>query len=185
MLFPFKRAPHSRSETLLRCLSLSAVFGSALLATTLPASADIAVRFVEGAPKDRFVIENTGDCALGSLNVSIDLGTAAVGLIFDTTSEGAGVEVFQPFEVAQGADQLTDAIFPTDGDTAVELTLSGLATDGVFAFTVDVDDTGENSQLGQIRVSDSEIAGASVTINGAVGVFGSDAATLVDHDCVS
>ena len=185
MLFPFKRAPHSRSGALSRCLSLSAVFGSALLATTLPAAADISVRFIEGAPKDRFIIENTGDCTLGSLDVSIDLGTAAVGLIFDTSSAGAGVEVFQPFEVAQGADQLADAIIPTDGDTAVELTLSGLAIEGVFAFTVDIDDTGENSELGQIRVSDSEIAGASVTINGAEGVFGRDAAALIDHDCLS
>ena len=67
--------------------------------SSAPVQADIVVNFVESAPKDRFVIENTGECEFENLVVEIDLSGSAGGLIFDTTATGAGVEVFQPFEV--------------------------------------------------------------------------------------
>ncbi|MEM9437825.1 MAG: aggregation factor core [Pseudomonadota bacterium] len=155
------------------------------MATSITARADISVRFIESAPKDRFVIENVGACAEGALEIEIDLATAPVGLIFDTTASGAGVEVFQPFEVAAGGDVLAEAILPTDGDASVQLSLTGLAPGGSFAFTVDVDDTGERSDLGQIRVSDAEIAGASVSINGETALFGGDAVALLPSACIS
>ena len=64
-----------------------------------PARADIVVNFVESAPKDRFVIKNTGEYDFENLIVEIDLTSSVGRLIFDTTGNGAGVEVFQPFEV--------------------------------------------------------------------------------------
>ncbi|MEM9436682.1 MAG: hypothetical protein AAGA15_06540 [Pseudomonadota bacterium] len=131
------------------------------------------------------MIENVGACAEGALDIEIDLATAPVGLIFDTTASGAGVEVFQPFEVAAGGDVLAEAILPTDGDTSIQLSLTGLAPGGRFAFTVDVDDTGERSDQGQIRVSDAEIAGASVSINGETALFDGDATALVPSACIS
>ena len=51
-----------------------------------------------------------------------------------------------------------------DGDTTITLTLNGLPPAQSVAFTIDVDDTRMESALGQIRVSDSEIAGATVTL---------------------
>ncbi|MEO0664212.1 MAG: hypothetical protein AAFY97_00590 [Pseudomonadota bacterium] len=174
---------HSRMRASRRDLSLFAAVMVALLAT--PVSADITARFIEGAPKDRFVLENTGACAEGPLDVTIDLAPAPAGLIFDTTSAGAGVEVFQPFEVVAGADVLTDAIIPTDGDQAVRLNLTGLAPGARFAFTVDVDDTGTASELGQIRVSDSEMSGAELRINGETAVFGTGSVALIEAACLS
>ena len=71
----------------------------AILLTTQTAAADIAVRFVESAPKDRFIIENLGDCALTAAGLTLDMAGSAGGLIFDVTGSGAGVEVFQPFDL--------------------------------------------------------------------------------------
>lgn len=185
MFVSAQRANHSRTSVFLRGLSLPAALASGLLVTTLPATADIAVRFVESAPKDRFVIENVSTCSQGALDITIDLGTAPVGLIFDTTAAGAGVEVFQPFEVAVGAKILSSAILPTDGDEALNLSLTGLASGQSFVFTVDVDDTGAQSELGQIRVSDAEIAGASVSINGQAALFDGNATAILPVTCLS
>ena len=166
---------------LARGLSLLAGTGGLLLATTLPLHADIVVRFIESAPKDRFVIEQAGGCESGPLDVVIDLAPA--GLIFDTTATGAGVEVFQPFEVAEGGDALEEAVAPTDGDQAVTLRLASLTDGGRFTFTVDVDDTNEASALGQIRVAGSEIAGAVLKVNGAEAPFADDATARVALSC--
>ena len=68
------------------------------LAVGSPVGADITVRFDEGAPKDRFSITNQGACPLGEVAVTLDLGASAAGLIFDVTSLGAGVSVFQPLK---------------------------------------------------------------------------------------
>lgn len=73
-----------------------------LVSLTSPALADVQVRFDEGAPKDRFTVTNIGGCALGPTAVTIDLEGSPYGLIFDVTDRGAGVEVFQPFEVSTG-----------------------------------------------------------------------------------
>ncbi|MFK7835107.1 MAG: aggregation factor core [Sulfitobacter sp.] len=131
----------------------------ALILCTSAAQADLTVRFDEGAPKDRFTLTNTGDCAVPAARVTLDLGTAPAGLIFDVTGTGAGVEVFQPFELVAGAENLN--VLPTvlDGDTAIELDLRGLGQGQSVAFTIDVDDTGGGRE---ITVSGSEIAGATV-----------------------
>ncbi|MEL7212227.1 MAG: aggregation factor core [Pseudomonadota bacterium] len=126
-----------------------------------PAPADLEIRFDEGAPKDRFTLSQTGDCTLGASEITIDLGGSAAGLIFDVTGTGAGVEVFQPFELTAGADQIASSPVVRDGDSAVVLSVTELAPDQSVAFTIDVDDT-----LGAraITVSDAEIAGATVSV---------------------
>ena len=66
----------------------------------------IEVRFIESAPKDRFIINNTSECNLSEFTFSIDLSESVGKLIFDTTEAGAGVEVFQPFEIVSGNIEL-------------------------------------------------------------------------------
>ena len=131
----------------------------------MSAQADVAVSFSEGAPKDRFTLTNTGDCALPQGRVIVDLGTAPAGLIFDVTAAGAGVEVFQPFDVVAGGDALSSLPRVADGDSAVTLDIKGLAKGKSIAFTIDVDDTAGGRE---ITVNGSEIAGATIkaTFNG-------------------
>jgi hypothetical protein len=133
--------------------------GLAALLVALPAWADIEVRFVEGAPKDRFVFTNTGGCATGPLTLTLDLAGSAAGLIFDVTQAGAGVQVYQPFEVVTGGTLLTAAPQVRDGDTRLVLSLSDLPVGQRLEFTIDVDDTaGSRATL----VSDAEMARAGV-----------------------
>ncbi|MEL7107189.1 MAG: aggregation factor core [Pseudomonadota bacterium] len=152
---------------------------AALLAAG-PAFADLSVRFIEGAPKDRFVFTHEGTCATGAMILTVDLAGSAAGLVFDVTGEGAGVEVFQPFELVSGGERVTTLPQVADGDTSLELALSGLAPGEVVAFTIDLDDT-----IGarEITVSRSEIVGAGVTLTAgtttATGAFGEDARTRV------
>lgn len=153
------------------------------------AQADLTIRFIEGAPKDRFVIENTG-CAMGPVEIALDLRNSRGGLIFDTTANGAGVEVFQPVEVTQGADQLIGMTATGDGDQVLRLSLSGLMVKAPITLTTDLDDTAPQSALGQIRVTGAEIAGGTVTVAGsgveASGQFDDNArATLAVAGCTS
>ncbi|MEP5155320.1 aggregation factor core [Planktotalea sp.] len=139
------------------CITLTAaalIAGSAL-------HADIDVRFIEGAPKDRFVITSHSDCLNGPIDVAINLDGSAGGLIFDITSAGAGVEVFQPFELVSGGDWVTKTPVVTDGDTALSLSLSSLPKGQSVSFTLDVDDTGGARE---ITVSGGEIAGAGIML---------------------
>ena len=85
-------------------------------------------------------------------------------LIFDTSAAGAGVEVFQPFEVEQGDIVQLAADSVNDGDVALALRVVSLAPGDTASFTIDVDDTLPRGELGQIRVTDSEISGAIASI---------------------
>ncbi|WP_300032440.1 aggregation factor core [uncultured Roseobacter sp.] len=132
-----------------------------LILSAQTAAADISVRFVESAPKDRFVIENTGACALKSAAITLDMAGSAGGLIFDVTGSGAGVEVFQPFDLVAGAEALTELPLVQDGDSALSLSVGTLEPGGQIAFTIDVDDT---SEARGIMVSGAEITGAAVRV---------------------
>lgn len=127
---------------------------------TQSATADIRIEFDEGAPKDRFTISNISGCALTEGEVFIDLSKSKAGLIFDTTGQGAGVEVFQPLEFTRGQNFLTNEPKVKDGDNSVRLVFADFDPNGSISFTIDVDDT-----IGQreITVSGSEIAGAAFT----------------------
>ncbi len=160
-------------------LVLSMLFtGFAGLAT--PSLADLQVRFVEGAPKDRFTITNTG-CGLGPTAVTIDLSGSPYGLIFDVTGRGAGVEVFQPFELTAGSENLKTQPLVADGDNRLTLDLAGLPAGASVSFTIDVDDTRNSLET---MVSNSEIVGASVIAKGATGTvsvtFREDATATVE-----
>lgn len=133
------------------------------LCAVTSAQASVEVRFYEGAPKDRFTIMNTGECMLTDFELVINLDGSAGGLLFDTTENGAGVEVYQPFEVSEGVMELQSGkVF--DGDRSLSLRILELPVAGQASFTIDVDDTLKNSDLGQIRVSGAEINGGGVQL---------------------
>ena len=125
-----------------------------------PAIGGVDVMFQEGAPKDRFVITNTG-CPLTDVTLVIDLSTAPAGVIFDVTGQGAGVEVFQPIEVVSGEVAIAPVV---DGDQVLHMHFPVFAPAEQVIISADLDDQSSQSDLGQIRVSGSEIAGASVAM---------------------
>lgn len=157
------------------------------LAISAPASADLNVRFLEGAPTDRFVFEATGTCPIAQARLTIDLSGSDAGLIFDVTQSGAGVEVFQPFVLVAGADLVTGTSGVVDGDQRLSLDVARLDPGARIAFTIDIDDT-----IGarEITVSGAEIAGAQATleVEGAqiIAPFEANATARIVHDaCTS
>ena len=68
-----------------------------------PSIAKLKVQFIEGAPKDRFVMRKNGDCNIDVAQFVIDFEQSNAGLIVDITGSGAGGRAFQPFEVTVGA----------------------------------------------------------------------------------
>ncbi len=152
----------------------------ALPLTAATGQADLHVRFIEGAPKDRFEITNQSACAISSSTLTLDLAPSQGALIFDVTGSSAGVEVFQPFEIVSGRGALSTLPTILDGQNAVDLPISTLASGASIAFTIDVDDT-----LGarEITVTGSEISGAMVKLISSNGPqmarFGSDAKAQV------
>ncbi|MEY1554848.1 hypothetical protein AB3Y40_04355 [Yoonia sp. R2331] len=153
-----------------------------LVLTPLAANADVTVTFVEGAPKDQFILENQG-CDLGTFDLTINLAAAPAGLIFDVTGSGAGVEVLQPVEVVTGAVTMTDV---ADGDQVLTLTITDFDAGSVAIISADIDDTQAAGALGQIRVAGSEIAGATLASpNGNLAEFDDMArAVLPTPDCI-
>lgn len=144
---------------------LTSTFLTLILATlATPLAAELSVKFVESAPKDWFAVTNNGNCKLDSLQMDIDLTDSAGKLIFDTTSTGAGVEVFQPFEIRGGNIELISAGDVKDGDKRLSVLIKHLQPGETASFTIDVDDTLTNSELGMIRVSQSEIQGTKVVL---------------------
>ncbi|MEM1313535.1 MAG: aggregation factor core [Pseudomonadota bacterium] len=148
--------------------------GLAALALAGPAAAQVRVTFQESAPKDRFVLVNEGACAFDALTAEIDLSSAAGGLIFDVTGEGAGVDVFQPLEVAEGDAAPAGEV--RDGDAVLRLALGPLGPGERVVATIDVDDTLRAGPLGQIRVAGSEIAGGRVSLSTREGLMRAEAA---------
>jgi len=158
------------------------------LLTIQTAQANVEIGFYESAPKDRFEIKNTGSCLMEALTVEIDLAKSAGRLIFDTTSTGAGVEVFQPFEVTKGNITLASEVQVKDGDSKLTLNIPSLASGSFVSFTIDVDDTLPASELGQIRVSSSEIKDGivSISLEGKTPVsskFGSNNKAIIQGIC--
>ena len=161
-----------------------------LLWAALPGlcSAEVVLRFYEGAPTDAFEIRASEDgCLAGPATLAIDLGGSAGGLILDVTGQGAGVEVFQPLVVTSGADFLADLPVVADGDTVLTLELAALPVGAPLRFTLDLDDT-----LGPrgITVAGSELTGALARLSTPGGVisapFGADnTATLKGFGCHS
>jgi len=144
-------------------LPIKSIVAATLTCLATTATADLSVQFIEGAPTDSFVVRNTSTCILPAQVVSFDLSTSAAGLIFDVTDNGAGVEVFQPLKVVGANPLVLGTSTITDGDQTLDLQLDQMQPNDQLRITFDMDDTLENGELGQIRVSRSEIEGASVT----------------------
>lgn len=120
------------------------------------------LRFVESAPRDRFELV-MGDQVLKA--VTVDLRGSAGRLIFDTASGGTGVEVFQPLRDEGG----TSANDVADGAEVITVALREPKAGGRAAFSIDVDDRMTSSDLGQIRVTGGEMAGATAIFEAADG----------------
>jgi hypothetical protein len=150
-----------------------------LLAT--PVAADVAVRFDEGAPTDRFTFTALDQCLTGPVKLTIDLSGSLAGLIFDVTPQGAGVQVFQPFVLVAGENVVSAVPDVRDGDTVLTMGLKQLIADQSVAFTIDVDDTTGGRE---ITVNGAEISGAKVTLTTHdtefSGVFSDQASALIE-----
>lgn len=149
---------------------MRAVFAGLLIATLLPYHAaaeicgvDIQARFIESAPRDRFVFENKSSFPVEIASLSLDLRPSAGRLIFDTESGGTGVEVFQLFRGEEGDAELANAPTVNDGDDQIALAFKAFGSGQTYRFSIDVDDQLTNSELGQIRVSGGEMQGAELT----------------------
>jgi hypothetical protein len=141
------------------CRTLLAV--ACVVSFARPSIADLRVQFLEGAPKDRFVLTNQRSCRIENAWITIDLSGSKGGLIFDVAKAGSGVGVFQPFEVVSGAESLVRRSITADGDQSVTLHLSNLEQQQSVVFAVDVDDT---SGAREITVTDNEMAGSTVSV---------------------
>ena len=128
-----------------------------LFASTATAQ-DLIVQFTDGAPKDRITLTN-GGCTLSNAMVLLNLKGSQGGLVFDTSSGGAGVEVFQPVEITSGYAALSPV---KDGDEKLQIFVQSLMEGGTLGLTADLDDT--SGGAGEITVTGSEMAGASVQI---------------------
>ena len=58
--------------------------------------------------------------------LALDLKGSAGALVFDTTNQGAGVEVLPPFELVAGKTIVMGTSTVTDGDTRVTIDINGL-----------------------------------------------------------
>jgi len=157
------------------------VFAFTLLASSANAQ-DLVVQFSDGAPKDSITVTNSG-CPLANAMLVLDLGPSKGGLVFDVADQGAGVEVFQPVEIAYGYAALSPV---RDGDQRLQIFVESLAAGAKLGLTADLDDTLDVGQ--QITVSGSEMgsemAGASITLALAdrvlTSTFGTDGIAHLD-----
>lgn len=123
-------------------------------------------RFIESAPRDRFSIQNTSTEGWLIHTIQLDLDGTEGKLIFDVTAQGAGVEVFQPFrDENDGEANLVSTPEVLDGDTKIKLEFENFTSGQQYQFSIDVDDQLTQSELGQIRVSGSEMMGATMTLD--------------------
>lgn len=152
--------------TTARCGALALLLALVFAAGTALASScdiDIRVRFVEGAPSDRFEIVNqsTGAWVVGAL--TIDLGTSAGRLFFDTEEGGAGFQVYSPFAGDAGGVRLRRVTELEDGGTRITLDFDEMRPGDGFAFSIDLDDPSAQSALGPTQIAGQEIRGADTS----------------------
>lgn len=89
-----------------------------------PAMADVQVEFVEGAPKDRFVLRNASDCSLSAATVRLDLSSSQGGPIFDVTGGGreitvSGAEIQGTTVSLEGAKNPQSGVFSSASRAAI------------------------------------------------------------------
>lgn len=137
---------------------------AALPASTIASQAasciQIEARFIEGAPRDRFILKNASAGNVAIQSASLSLSSSDGKLIFDTLEGGSGVEVFQQFKSESDVVQLVKTPRLADGAEVLSLDFANFNKGAEYRFSLDVDDRLTNSDLGQIRVSGSEMNGA-------------------------
>ncbi len=122
-------------------------------------------RMVEGAPRDRVMIENRtpGDWpeqwAIASVEIALE--TSSGRLVVDTVRGGPGRGSPQRFRAGPGPVALTAEPDLPDGATRIALGFAGFAPGARFSFTVDFDDT--VSAGAGTTIEGAEIAGAEFT----------------------
>ena len=137
------------------------------------ARADIAVRFTEAAPKDRFVVTNATGCDIAAGAIIIDLGPSSAGLIFDTDPAGPGENVAQPLELARAENARATFAAVPDGATTAVIRVRDFLPGGEIEVTVDVDDSDRSGPRGAQMIDGSEMAGARVTFASGADAPGS------------
>ena len=152
----------------------------------------LSAKFTESAPRDRFHFSNVSSDGWQVQSVMLQLAGSDGNLIFDTEEGGTGVEVFQKFrEESQSA---TTAVVnePADGDQSLTIEFSDFPAGANYTFSIDLDDQLKQSELGNIRVSGSEINGAVISVSfvspdgkveSADGTFDSKSHSHVAADC--
>ena len=177
-------------RALLAGACLTGCWSAPALAATEPCTV-LEARFIESAPRDRFVFENRSRTPVRIVDITLELAATVGRLIFDTQDGGSGVEVFQPFRTEAGEAVLAGVEAPDDGADRLVLRFERFSPGDGFTFSIDVDDRLPASELGQIRVAGSEIAGAVllVGLNDAQGrssrvraVFGPEAKASAARD---
>jgi hypothetical protein len=124
----------------------------------------VQISFLEGAPVDRFIIKNSSE-EFEISAMEINLASSRGRLIFDTINGGAGVEVFQPYKTVAGSARLAQAVSVSDGSENVGVRFESFPAGADYTFSIDVDDRLTASELGQIRVSGSEMEGAQASFD--------------------
>ena len=146
-------------KTLFSTLACAAFFPVSVQACTF----GLQVRFTESAPVDRFEIIAKGAEPWQIKSLTFDLSKAVGNIIFDPTPSGAGVEAFAPFRETSNSAEVAEQPALADGDQVLTLTFDDFAPGQRYAFTVDIDDQLDSSDRGQIQVTGSELAEASIS----------------------
>lgn len=128
------------------------------------AAADIVLQYTEAAPQDRLTVRNAGGCDPGPLNVTLDLRDTPAGLYFDTSAQGAGVSVFQPFEWLSGAEILEGTSAVADGDQVLVIRFRHFPPGAEAMFGFDLDDSDPSGPLGPTMLSPTELVGATAHV---------------------
>ena len=148
-------------KAIIAFLAPAAVLFFSFAVIALPVRADLLIQFEEDAPKDRFIITNASACELAAAILELDLRGSQSGLIFDTTQGGAGENVAQPLEVADGGAFVLSTPSVSDGAQSFQLELKSFKRGAAILLTVDVDDSVPSGPMGVQMISGSEIAGSA------------------------
>lgn len=173
------------SMTLVSMITASSAFAASCLA--------IDAKFTEGAPRDNFVILNKSPDNIDIKSAELSLKGSKGKLIFDTIDGGRGVEVFQQFRSEESSAMLATKPKLEDGADVLSLKFEHFSPKETYRFSLDVDDQLTNSELGQIRVSSSEMNGAKidfVVVDGegkkhkVTATFGNDNTASLKSVCI-
>lgn len=152
-------------------IALLAAASPLLVAAQSTCTVDVSFAFTESAPRDRFEFRNESSAGQSIQRLRLALARSAGRLFFDTVQGGAGVDVFQPFQVDSGDARLAADPAVKDGDDRLELVFERFEPGQRFQFSIDVDDRLGDSDMGPTRVSGREMEGAVLTV--VVGPAGS------------